>query len=49
MDYGKGASQTLLYAQFGKLKFNHSGYELANQTAYLDDMIRWSLDWLIKV
>ncbi|KAI0248718.1 glycoside hydrolase family 9 protein [Lactifluus subvellereus] len=24
------------------------GYDLANQTAYLDDMLRWSLDWLIK-
>jgi endoglucanase len=22
---------------------------MANQTAYLDDMLRWSLDWLIKV
>lgn len=25
------------------------GYDLANQTAYLDDMLRWGLDWLIKV
>ncbi|KAL4241476.1 Endoglucanase [Abortiporus biennis] len=24
------------------------GYDLANQTAYLDDMLRWGLDWLIK-
>ncbi|KAI0771998.1 Six-hairpin glycosidase [Trametes elegans] len=24
------------------------GYELANQTAYLDDMLRWGLDWLVK-
>ncbi|KAL1940113.1 hypothetical protein VTO73DRAFT_9448 [Trametes versicolor] len=24
------------------------GYELANQTAYLDDMLRWGLDWMIK-
>lgn len=24
------------------------GYDLANQTAYLDDMLRWSLDWLMK-
>lgn len=24
------------------------GYDLANQTPYLDDMLRWSLDWLIK-
>ena len=22
---------------------------MANQTAYLDDMLRWGLDWLIKV
>ena len=21
---------------------------MANQTAYLDDMLRWSLDWLMK-
>jgi hypothetical protein len=27
----------------------YSGYDLANQTAYLDDMLRWGLDWLIKV
>lgn len=26
-----------------------SGYDLANQTAYLDDMIRWTMDWLMKV
>ncbi|KZP24537.1 glycoside hydrolase family 9 protein [Athelia psychrophila] len=26
-----------------------TGYDSANQTAYLDDMLRWSLDWLIKV
>lgn len=25
------------------------GYDLANQTSYLDDMLRWSLDWLMKV
>ncbi|EAU84918.1 9 glycosyl hydrolase [Coprinopsis cinerea okayama7 len=24
------------------------GYDLANQTVYLDDMLRWGLDWLIK-
>jgi hypothetical protein len=29
--------------------FNSSGYDLANQTAYLDSMLRWGLDWLIKV
>jgi hypothetical protein len=25
------------------------GYDLANQTAYLDGMLRWGLDWMIKV
>lgn len=25
------------------------GYDHANQTAYLDGMLRWGLDWLIKV
>lgn len=25
------------------------GYETANQTAYLDEMLRWGLDWLMKV
>jgi endoglucanase len=24
------------------------GYDIANQTAYLDSMLRWGLDWLIK-
>ncbi|KAG6854997.1 hypothetical protein C0991_005926 [Blastosporella zonata] len=24
------------------------GYDAANQTAYLDDMLRWGLDWLMK-
>ena len=24
------------------------GYDSSNQTAYLDDMLRWGLDWLIK-
>lgn len=26
-----------------------TGYDLANQTAYVDDMIRWTMDWLMKV
>jgi endoglucanase len=26
-----------------------AGYDISNQTAYLDDMLRWSLGWLIKV
>lgn len=25
------------------------GYDLANQTAYLDSILRWGLDWMIKV
>lgn len=25
------------------------GYDRANQTAYLDGMLRWGLDWLMKV
>jgi len=25
------------------------GYENSNQTAYLDEMLRWGLDWLMKV
>ncbi|KAF8264958.1 glycoside hydrolase family 9 protein [Lactarius quietus] len=32
---------------WGAIDFG-GGYDLANQTAYLDDMLRWSLDWLIK-
>ncbi|GLB33668.1 putative endoglucanase [Lyophyllum shimeji] len=24
------------------------GYDVTNQTAYLDDMLRWGLDWLMK-
>lgn len=27
----------------------YTGYDLANQTAYLDDTLRWGLNWLIKV
>ncbi|KAJ7904387.1 glycoside hydrolase family 9 protein [Mycena olivaceomarginata] len=25
-----------------------AGYDLSNQTAYLDSMLRWGLDWMIK-
>ncbi|KAH9059033.1 family 9 glycosyl hydrolase [Lactarius vividus] len=32
---------------WGAIDFGR-GYDLANQTAYLDDMLRWGLDWLIK-
>jgi endoglucanase len=46
LDFGFGmrlvheASQVLIPAV---------GYDMANQTAYLDDMLRWGLDWMIKV
>ena len=38
-------SLTDYYTNIGSL----TGYDLANQTAYLDDMLRWGLDWLMKV
>jgi endoglucanase len=49
-DFGKGmfmklAHSTAIY-QRDKIWL---GYDLANQTPYLDDMLRWSLDWLMKV
>ncbi|KAJ2914293.1 hypothetical protein MD484_g6157, partial [Candolleomyces efflorescens] len=28
--------------------YDAGGYDVANQTAYLDDMLRWGLDWLLK-
>jgi len=31
------------------LTLTGQGYDLANQTAYLDDMLRWGLTWLMKV
>lgn len=46
MEYGKGEHcrvHVLVISSF------FSGYDLANQTAYLDSMLRWGLDWLIKV
>ncbi|TFK76043.1 glycoside hydrolase family 9 protein [Pluteus cervinus] len=27
---------------------NGLGYDMSNQTAYLDDMLRWGLDWLMR-
>ncbi|KIY73740.1 glycoside hydrolase family 9 protein [Cylindrobasidium torrendii FP15055 ss-10] len=32
---------------WGATDFGH-GYDLANQTAYLDGVLRWGLDWLMK-
>lgn len=29
--------------------FNVTGYDSANQVAYLDAMLRWGLDWLMDV
>jgi hypothetical protein len=26
-----------------------AGYDAANQTAYLDQMLRWGLDWAMRV
>lgn len=46
IDYGKGNVYTPRAFMATKCR---PGYDLANQTAYLDDMLRWSLDWLIKV
>ncbi|KAH9960515.1 glycoside hydrolase family 9 protein [Russula dissimulans] len=40
-------SFTLMSICWGATDFG-GGYDLANQTAYLDDMVRWGLDWLIK-
>ena len=47
-DFGKGKPDMLNLLK----KFTHThgeGYDMANQTAYLDSMLRWGLDWLIKV
>ncbi|KAI0321872.1 family 9 glycosyl hydrolase [Amylostereum chailletii] len=41
-------SFTLMSICWGANDFG-KGYDLANQTVYLDDMLRWGLDWLIKV
>ncbi|KAI9066402.1 glycoside hydrolase family 9 protein [Trametes sanguinea] len=40
-------SFTLMSICWGALDSGR-GYDLANQTAYLDDMLRWGLDWLVK-
>lgn len=34
---------------FPRAILTKAGYDVANQTAYLDDMLRWGLNWLIKV
>ncbi|KAA1466260.1 glycoside hydrolase family 9 protein [Dentipellis sp. KUC8613] len=40
-------SFTIMSVCWGANDFGR-GYDMANQTAYLDDMLRWGLDWLIK-
>ncbi|KLO10154.1 family 9 glycosyl hydrolase [Schizopora paradoxa] len=40
-------SFTLMSTCWGALQFGQ-GYEISNQTAYLDSMLRWGLDWIIK-
>ncbi|KAJ7507664.1 glycoside hydrolase family 9 protein [Mycena galericulata] len=40
-------SFTLLSICWGAMDYG-KGYDMANQTAYLDSMLRWGLDWLIK-
>ncbi|TCD66956.1 hypothetical protein EIP91_000734 [Steccherinum ochraceum] len=40
-------SFSLMSVCWGAMNFGQ-GYEASNQTAYLDDMLRWGLDWLVK-
>ncbi|KAL5508435.1 hypothetical protein ACEPAH_6054 [Sanghuangporus vaninii] len=40
-------SFTLMSICWGAMEYGR-GYDMANQTAYLDSMLRWGLDWLIK-
>ncbi|KAF7352905.1 Endoglucanase [Mycena venus] len=40
-------SFTLMSLCWGAIDYG-KGYDLANQTAYLDSMLRWGLDWMIK-
>lgn len=47
LDAGQGPSA--IRVQTFPAKQWRTGYELAKQAAYLDDTIRWGLDWLIKV
>ena len=46
-DFGKGRLHILNSPEI--LLTQSQGYDMANQTAYLDSMLRWGLDWLIKV
>ena len=42
-----GQSFTLFCLAWGGLTQGR-GFDLSNQTAYLDGTLRWGLDWLIK-
>lgn len=46
-DFGRGGYTLSIH--FVLHSNSEPGYDLANQTGYLDDMLRWGLDWLIKV
>ena len=50
IDHGSGncGCNSLLRSEILKPSLSLSGYDISNQTAYLDDMLRWSLGWLIK-
>jgi hypothetical protein len=40
--------QVLFSISWGALSHG-SGYDSAKQTAYLDEMLRWGLDWSMRV
>lgn len=40
-------AHTITLVSWGAIEW-HEGYEKANQTRYLHDMLRWGTDWLIK-
>ena len=48
IEYGQGLSTKLEFIT-ENLTNLEIGYDITNQTAYLDSMLRWGLDWLIKV
>ena len=49
-DFGKGKAVMLNLSKKSLSSLIHTeGYDMANQTAYLDSTLRWGLDWLIKV
>ena len=48
-DFGKGKPDNLNLSERILTYTHREGYDMANQTAYLDSTLRWGLDWLIKV